>query len=278
MILLDGRKIKEEKIQELKKDIDKLERKPSLVVIQVGNDEASNIYIRNKENTALKLGCSFKHIKLDDNVSEEVLLEKIDQLNKDKMVDGILVQMPIPKTIDEKKLQNKILPYKDVDGLSDINAGLLSHNKETLIPATALGVLEMLKYYNIDVKGKHVVIVGRSNLVGKPLLSLMLNNDATVTICHSNTTNLKEVTKLADILIVAVGKKHIITDDMVKDDAVVIDVGINRENGLIYGDVDFDNISKRASYITPVPGGVGQMTTLCLYMNLYKAYMINNKQ
>ena len=276
MRLLDGKKIKLEKVEELKKEISSLKRKPGIVVIQVGNDEASNVYVKNKEKTALDLGCNFEHIKFEEDTPEDVLLGKIDKLNEDSNVDGIIVQMPLPKHLNTNLIQNRVSYKKDIDGLTDINAGLLFHNKDSLIPCTPKGIMEMLDYYNISVSGKHVVIVGRSELVGRPLMSLMLNNNATVTICHSYTNNMEKITKKADILICAVGKKHIITKEMVRKGAVVIDVGINREDGKLYGDVDFDNVKDKASYITPVPGGVGQMTVLSLYQNLLKAYRLNN--
>lgn len=277
MTILDGKRIKEEKIKELKKEISLLERKPGIAVIQVGNNQASNVYIKNKEKTSLELGCNFSHIKFKEDVKEEVILLKIDELNNDKNIDGILVQMSIPKHLNTSIIQNRIIPYKDIDGLTDINAGLLFHNKDSLIPCTPKGIMEIFKYYNIDLKGKHVVIVGRSELVGKPLMSLMINNNATVTVCHSYTSNLKEITKLADVLIVAVGKPNLINREMVKDGVIVIDVGINRENDKLCGDVNFDDIKERCSYITPVPGGVGQTTVLSLYQNLLKSYKLNNK-
>ena len=180
--------------------------------------------------------------------------------------------MPIPKHLNETLIQNRVKSYKDVDGLTDINAGLLVHNKDSLISCTPHGILTLLNYYDIKISKKHVVIVGRSNLVGKPLINLMLNNDATVTVCHSKTENLSDITKTADILIVAVGRPNFIKEDMVKDGAVVVDVGINRVDDKIVGDVDFDSVSKKVSAITPVPGGVGQMTILELFNNLYKAY------
>lgn len=277
MTILDGKKIKAEKLAELKKEIDSLKRKPGIAVIQIGNDSASNVYVKNKEKTANELGCVFHHISFDENVLEEDVLLKIDELNNDSSIDGIIVQMPLPKHLNTSIIQNRVSYEKDIDGLTDINAGLLFHNKDCLIPCTPKGILEMLKYYNIEISGKHVVIVGRSELVGRPLMSLMLNNNATVTICHSYTSNLQGITKEADILISAVGKKHVINSSMVKDGAVVIDVGINREDNKLYGDVDFDNVCNLTSYITPVPGGVGQMTVLSLYQNLIKAYRINNK-
>lgn len=276
MILLDGKRIKEEKFVELKKEISSLERRPGIAVIQVGNDSASNVYVKSKEKFGKELGCIFNHIKFDENTSEEDILKKIDELNSDKNIDGILVQMPIPKRLNSSVIQNRIIHNKDIDGLTDINAGLLFHNKDSFIPCTPKGILEMLKYYNIDISGKHVVIVGRSELVGRPLMSLMLNNNATVSICHSYTHDLKSITRMADILVVAVGKKNIIDSSMVKEGCIVIDVGINRDNGKLCGDVDFESVKDKCSYITPVPGGVGQTTVLSLYQNLLKAYRINN--
>ena len=276
MILLDGKRIKEERFDELKKEISLLKRKPGIAVIQVGNDSASNVYVKSKEKFGKELGCIFNHIKFDENTSEEDILKKIDELNIDSNIDGILVQMPIPKHLNSSVIQNRIIHNKDIDGLTDINAGLLFHNKDSFIPCTPKGIMEMLKYYNIDISGKHVVIVGRSELVGRPLMSLMLNNNATVSICHSFTHDLKSITRMADILVVAVGKKNIIDSSMIKEDCIVIDVGINRDNGKLCGDVDFESVKDKCSYITPVPGGVGQTTVLSLYQNLLKAYRINN--
>ena len=272
MFLLDGRKVKEVGLENLKSKLAKLDKTLTLAVIQIGNDPASNIYVSNKNKTATKLGCNFIHIKFDETVEEKEVLEKIDELNYDEDIDGILVQMPIPKHLNETLIQNRVKSYKDVDGLTDINAGLLVHNKDSLISCTPHGILTLLNYYDIKISKKHVVIVGRSNLVGKPLINLMLNNDAPVTVCHSKTENLSDITKTADILIVAVGRPNFIKEDMVKDGAVVVDVGINRVDDKIVGDVDFDSVSKKVSAITPVPGGVGQMTILELFNNLYKAY------
>ena len=277
-MILDGRKIRQEKFEELKKEIELLKNKPSIAVIQVGNNSTSNIYIRSKEKAAKELGCKFKHIKFEEDILEEEILTTIDKLNNDKNIDGILIQMPIPNHLNTGVIQNRVISTKDIDGLTDINAGLLFHNKDSFIPCTPKGIMEMLKYYDIDVTGKHVVIVGRSTLVGKPLSTIMLNNNATVTICHSYTSNLKDITTKADILVVAVGKKNIIDASMIKSSAVVIDVGINKEDSLLCGDVNFESAKDKCSYITPVPGGVGQMTVLSLYQNLLKAYKLNNKQ
>ncbi len=278
MELLDGKSVKKQILEELKEKITKLDRKPGLVVIQVGEDPASKVYVGQKEKMSNDLGYKYEHIKLNEKVEEKEVLDIINKLNNDDTVDGILVQMPLPKHLDSKKIQNTIDKNKDVDGLCDINAGKLSHNVDTLVPCTPKGVMDILKHYNIEVEGANVVIVGRSDLVGKPLASLMINNNATVTICHSKTKNLESFTKNADILIAAVGKKGIITSNMVKDNAVVIDVGINRVDGKLYGDVDFEGVKDKVSYITPVPGGVGQMTVAELGKNVLKAYNMNEKE
>lgn len=274
MIILDGKKLKEKKLEELKDEVSTIDEKLNLTVIQVGNDPASCIYVEQKRKMAEYVGFAFSHIKLDENIEENELINLIEKLNNDTSVTGIIVQMPLPKHINETNVQNKILYYKDIDGLSDINAGRLMHNTKSLISCTPLGIMHLLEEYNIDVASKHVVIVGRSNLVGKPLVNLFLNHDATVSICHSKTKNLSTITKQADILIVAVGKKHIITKDMIKENAIVIDVGINRIDNKLYGDVDFDNVKTKASYISPVPGGVGPMTVVEIGQNVIEAYKI----
>ncbi len=275
MIILDGKKLKQKILDELKEEVTKLLIKPKLVVIQVGEDPASSVYVKQKEKMSEYIGYNFEHIKLSSDVLEKELLTLIDKLNVDKEVSGILVQMPLPSQINAKVVQNRVIASKDVDGLTDINAGKLVHNNDTLISCTPMGIIDLLKEYNIPITGKHVVIVGRSDLVGKPLINLFLNNDATVTVCHSKTNNLESITRLADILVVAIGNKEFIKDNMVKNNAVVIDVGINRDNNKLYGDVDFDNVSRKVSYITPVPGGVGPMTVAELAKNVLKAYKIN---
>lgn len=272
MKILDGKLVKTEILKKLKKEVEKLERKPGLAVIQVGDDPASKVYVAQKEKMAKELGYKFKHIKLDKEVSQEELEATVKKINSDKTIDGLLVQMPLPKHLDSRKVQNLIKEDKDIDGLCDINAGKLTHNVDCLMPCTPKGIMDILKHYKIDVEGKNVVIVGRSDLVGKPLASMMLNAHATVTLCHSRTKNLASITKKADILVAAVGKRGIITKEMVKHKTIVIDVGINRVDGKIYGDVDFDSVKEKASYITPVPGGVGQMTVAELGENVLKAY------
>lgn len=272
MKILDGKLVKTEILKKLKKEVEKLERKPGLAVIQVGDDPASKVYVAQKEKMAKELGYKFKHIKLDKEVSQEELEATVKKINSDKTIDGLLVQMPLPKHLDSRKVQNLIKEDKDIDGLCDINAGKLTHNVDCLMPCTPKGIMDILKHYKIEVEGKNVVIVGRSDLVGKPLASMMLNAHATVTLCHSRTKNLASITKKADILVAAVGKRGIITKEMVKHKTIVIDVGINRVDGKIYGDVDFDSVKEKASYITPVPGGVGQMTVAELGENVLKAY------
>lgn len=275
MELLDGKKVRCQLLEELKEDIKGLDRPLGLTVIQVGEDPGSTVYVGQKKKLAEELGFNFNHIDLEESIKEEELLSIIDKLNEDDKVDGIIVQMPIPKHLDSKKIQNRVLPEKDVDGLTDINMGRLVHNVDSLAACTPSGIIEILNKYNIAIKGKNVVIVGRSDLVGKPLANLFLNNDATVTVCHSKTKNLKDITKTADILVAAIGRSKFITSDYVKDGAVVIDVGINRgEDGKLSGDVDFDSVKEKVSYITPVPGGVGPMTVAELMKNTYKAYMM----
>lgn len=249
---------------------------PCLAVIQIGDDSASNIYIKNKKKACLDVGIRFEHKKFDKNISQEVVINEIKKLNDDTSVNGILVQLPIPSSFNEGEIINTISPVKDVDGLTYPNVGNLVLGNDGLVPCTPLAVMELLKMYNVKLSGKNVCVVGRSNLVGKPLVQLLLRQDATVSICHSKSTDIKNHTKRADILIVAAGHPNLITKDMIKDKAVVIDVGINKENSLLCGDVSFDEVSKKASLITPVPGGVGPMTVACLLKNTLKAYKIQN--
>ena len=270
---IDGKKLQTKLKQELKEKIENLEKKLKLVVIQVGDNPASNVYIRNKKNLCEEMNILFEHIKYE-NISEENLILEIEQLNNDNNVTGILVQFPLPKEIDERKITEAIDPKKDVDGLTSQNLGKLFKKEETLIPCTALGIIKILKENQIDLTGKKVTIVGRSTLVGLPLIGLLLNENATVTICHSKTENLKEETKQADIVIVAIGKKEFITKEYIKEGAIVIDVGINRHEGKLYGDCDYNSIYDKCSYITPVPGGVGPLTVTMLVNNVYEAYKL----
>lgn len=233
---------------------------PDLAVIMVGDNSASEIYVRNKKRRAEKLGFNFEEILLPDSISESELLKEIDKLNNRDDIDGFIVQLPLPKYINEDTIVNAVNPAKDVDGFAPYNVGKLYMNDPQQVPATAKGIMLLLEKYDIDVDGKNVVIVGRSNIVGRPVASLMLNAHATVTVTHSHTKNLSEVTRQADILIVAIGRSEFITADFVKEGAVVVDVGMNRVDGKLTGDVKFDEVSPKASLITPVPGGVGPMT------------------
>ncbi len=275
---IDGKIISTKIKEELKAEIKTYMIKPCLAVIQIGNDEASNVYISAKQKACSEVGIYLKHIKFDEDSREIEIINKIIELNNDEYVHGILLQLPIPEKFNEEKLINYISRNKDVDGLTDINVGKLINNKKCLVSCTPQGIIKLLEESGVSIPGKNVVIVGRSKLVGKPLISLFLNNDATVTVCHSKTNNLKEFTKNADILVVAVGKKYLITEDMVKKDSVVIDVGINRIDGKLYGDVDYENVKNKVSLITPVPGGVGPMTVAMLLCNVNTVYKnLNNK-
>ena len=275
---IDGKIISTKIKEELKAEIKTYMIKPCLAVIQIGNDEASNVYISAKQKACSEVGIYLKHIKFDEDSREIEIINKIIELNNDEYVHGILLQLPIPEKFNEEKLINYISRNKDVDGLTDINVGKLINNKKCLVSCTPQGIIKLLEESGVSIPGKNVVIVGRSKLVGKPLISLFLNNDATVTVCHSKTNNLKEFTKNADILVVAVGKKHLITEDMVKKDSVVIDVGINRIDGKLYGDVDYENVKNKVSLITPVPGGVGPMTVAMLLCNVNTVYKnLNHK-
>ncbi len=275
MEILDGKKVSAKVREDLKLEVDNLKKegiKPKLAVIMVGNDLASKVYVRNKNKACEEIGIEYEEFLLGEKTTMEELLNVIDNLNKNQNIDGILLQSPIPKHLDINKAFRAILPEKDVDGFHPINAGKLSIGEKCFVPCTPHGVVKIIEEYNIETEGKNVVIVGRSNIVGKPLIQCMLQKNATVTVCHSKTRNLEEFTRKADILIVAIGKQKFITENMVKEGVVVIDIGINRnEEGKLVGDVDFDNVSKKASYITPVPGGVGPMTVAMLMENVVEA-------
>lgn len=278
-VILDGKKLRDKLLGELHFRTAKFDKKPKLVVILVGDNPASVIYVNNKRKFAEKAGIDSEIINYPSKVQEDELLNKIKELNEDNSVNGLLVQLPLPKHIDKSKVINTISPMKDVDCFTAVNCGkLFTGEKPYVFPCTPKGILLLLDEYNIDVEGKHVVIVGRSNIVGKPLSVMMLNRNATVTICHSKTENLSQITKTADILVSAVGKK-IIEDSMMKVDGIMIDVGIFKdENGKTRGDVDFEKVSKIASYITPVPGGVGPMTIASLMINTVELFELQNKR
>lgn len=272
MKIIDGKTIAKEIREEIKKEVMSLSRKPGLAVILVGDDPGSKVYVDNKAKVCMELGIKSFVYRLPDTTTEKELYDLVDELNKNGDVDGILVQHPIQGEADEKNVFNRIAPEKDVDGFNVINKGKLSAGLDCFVPCTPLGIVHMLKHEGIKIEGKNVVIIGRSNIVGKPLASLMLRENATVTVCHSKTENIKEVCRNADILIAALGKAKFVTEDMVKEGAIVVDVGINRVDGKLSGDVDFENVSKKVSAITPVPGGVGPMTIAMLMKNVMKAY------
>lgn len=275
MKILDGKSLSAKVKDELKGNVNSYFQTAILAVVTIGDDAASEVYVKNKKKACEYVGMSFIHLDYASCVKEEVVIKKIKQLNKDKSINGIIVQLPIPDNFNVSKIINTIDPSKDVDGLTNTQAGKLIQNEKCLIPCTPKGIMEIFKEYKIDLEGKHVVIVGRSNLVGKPLMLECLNKNATVTMCHSKTKDLKKYTKDADILVVAVGKKYLIDKTMVKKDSVIIDVGINRIDGKLYGDVN-PNVEEVCGYLTPVPGGVGPMTVSMLLKNTFEAYKNQN--
>ncbi len=244
---------------------------PHLAVVLVGENPASQVYVRNKENGCIKAGIRSTVIRLEESCTQQELEDTVKRLNEDESVHGILVQLPLPRHLDEAAVLRLIDPDKDVDGFHAMNSGRLMNGQPGFVPCTPLGVMKLLEQYGIDPKGKHAVVIGRSNIVGKPMAMLLLAANATVTICHSRTQNLAEITRQADILVAAVGRANFVTADMVRPGAAVIDVGINRVDGKIVGDVDFDAVAEVAGYITPVPGGVGQMTIAMLLANTLDA-------
>ena len=281
-MIIDGKELARKTREKLKIECDNLKKEgilPKLAVIMVGDDKASQIYVKNKSKACQEIGIKFEEYFLGNDIKQEELIELIQKLNLDKSINGILLQSPIPKSLDINEAFRIILPEKDVDGFNPINVGKLCLNQETFVSCTPYGIMKMFEEYDIDLTGKNVTILGRSNIVGKPLIQCCLNKNATVTVCHSKTKDLKEHTKNADIVISAIGKAKFVTADMIKDGDVVIDVGINRdESGKIVGDVDFEKVSSKASYITPVPGGVGPMTIAMLMNNVIKATKLQNRR
>lgn len=277
--IIDG-KVLAHKIQdELAKSVSEMKKNyqivPGLVVILVGNDPASQIYVGNKERSAVAAGFLSKTVRLPEDVSEEQLLQEVEKYNQDDQFHGILVQLPLPKHIDEKKVLLAIDPSKDVDGFHPFNMGNLWAGNGTMIPCTPAGIIKMLDAYQVDIEGKTAVVIGRSNIVGKPMAHLLMEKNATVTLAHSKTQDLATLAKTADILVVAIGRGHFVTKNFIKPGAVVIDVGMNRdENGKLIGDVDFEEVVELASLITPVPGGVGPMTITMLLEQTYKAALL----
>ncbi len=274
--IIDGKKVAEQLRKEVREEVKKLREEsgivPGLAAVLVGNNPASQIYVRNKRKACEEVGIYSEEHNLPEETTESDLLSLVERLNYDEKIHGILVQLPLPKQVNESKILKAVSPLKDIDGFHPENMGLLVEGNPRFIPCTPYGIIKLLDYYSIEIQGKEAVVVGRSNIVGKPVSLLLLHRHATVTICHSRTRTLPEVTRRADILIAAIGRARFITDDMVKEGAVVIDVGINRlPDGKLSGDVDFERVGEKASYITPVPGGVGPMTIGMLLWNTFSS-------
>jgi methylenetetrahydrofolate dehydrogenase (NADP+)/methenyltetrahydrofolate cyclohydrolase len=281
-IIIDGKNLAKKIRQELKEECDELKKNginPKLAVIMVGDDPASKVYVRNKSKACEDVGIDYEEFILKKETTQEELIELIKKLNNDNNINGILLQSPIPKHLNINEAFKSITYMKDVDGFTPSSVGKLCIGEDTFVSCTPYGVMKMFDGYNIDLTGKDVAILGRSNIVGKPLIQCCLQRNATVTVCHSKTKNLEEHTKRADVVISAIGQSKFVKEDMVKDGAVIIDVGINRgEDGKLTGDVDFENVEKKASYITPVPGGVGPMTIAMLMNNVIKAAKEQSKE
>ena len=279
--ILEGKKLAKKIRMNLKHEVEELSQAgiyPKLAVVMVGDNSSSEVYVKNKSSACRKVGIEFEEFLLSKETTEQELLELIQKLNNDKNIHGILLQSPVPKHIDINKAFRTILPEKDVDGFHPMNVGNLVIGEDCFISCTPFGVMKLLEEYEIEVEGKNAVILGRSNIVGKPMVQCLLAKNATITVCHSKTQNIHEIVQKADLVISAIGKPHFVTSDMIKEGAVVIDVGINRlEDGSIVGDVDFESVNEKASYITPVPGGVGPMTIAMLLTNVVKATKIQNK-
>ena len=272
--IIDGKRVAAKFLENIRKRASQSKEKPGLAIVLVGNNPASEIYVGAKEKTCKSVGVNCERYNLDENIKQIELLKIIDDLNQNKKIHGMIVQLPLPKRIDEKLIMDSILPHKDADGFTPVNLGNLVNDDNRLLPATARACMELIKSTGQKISGKNAVVVGRSTIVGKPTALLLLQENATVTLCHSKTKNLKEHTKNADILVVACGKAKMIKKSMVKNGAIVIDVGINRTLSGLVGDVDFENVKEVAGYITPVPGGVGPMTIAMLLDNTLKAMEI----
>lgn len=276
MVIMNGKEVSKLRNEELKQKIDasikKVGRAPSLAVILVGDDPASHIYVNSKVRQAKEVGINSIDIKLPESTSSKELADLIKKLNDDDNVDGILIQLPLPKHIKEGDMLDLVDPNKDVDGFSVLNQGKLFQNRDSILSATPKGIINLIDHYKIELEGINATVIGRSLIVGMPMAKLLLNRNATVTTCHRYTKNLVEHTKNADLIVVATGQKHLIKKDMVKEGVIIIDVGINREGNKIYGDVDYENVKEVASYITPVPGGVGPMTISALLENVYEVF------
>ncbi|MGT2958097.1 bifunctional methylenetetrahydrofolate dehydrogenase/methenyltetrahydrofolate cyclohydrolase [Streptococcus bovimastitidis] len=281
--VIDGKALAQKIQSQLAEKVQKLKSEhgivPGLVVILVGDNPASQVYVRNKERSALAAGFKSETVRLSESICQEELITIIQQYNLDQSIHGILVQLPLPSHINDKKIILAIDPKKDVDGFHPMNTGHLWSGRPLMVPCTPAGIMEMFSEYGIDLEGKHAVIIGRSNIVGKPMAQLLLDKNATVTLTHSRTRHLPQVTSQADILIVAIGQGHFVTADFVKEGAVVIDVGMNRDdNGKLIGDVEYEQVAEKASYLTPVPGGVGPMTITMLLEQTYQAALRSASQ
>ena len=280
MKIIDGKKVAAEiraKVADQVKALkDKTGKAPGLAVVLVGDDPASAVYVRNKRKACEQAGVNSYEYSLAADTSQETLLAKVEQLNREDAVDGILVQLPLPKQIDSQRVLEAISPEKDVDGFHPLNFGYLAAGKPRLPPCTPAGIIELLDYYDIGIEGKRAVVLGRSNIVGKPLAFMLLQRNATVTICHSRTRDLPEITRSADLLFAAVGRAGFVTGDMVREGTVVVDVGIHRIDGKLSGDVLFKEVERKAAWITPVPGGVGPMTIAMLLKNTVRAFQLAN--
>ena len=275
--IIDGNKIAKSILEDIKNKVKNMKEKPGLALVMVGSNPASEVYVNFKEKDSKEAGFYCERYNLDEKTSEMDLISLLNQLNNNSKIHGVLVQLPLPKQIDEKLITDSILPKKDVDGFTTVNLGSLMSEKTILAPATAIAVIHLIESTGTKIEGKNVVVVGRSNIVGKPVAMMLLEKNATVTVCHSKTKNMQEYTKKADILIVAVGKPNLIKKEMVKEGAVVIDVGINRMGNKLIGDVDFESVKEVAGFITPVPGGVGPMTRAMLMENTLKAMELAKK-
>lgn len=275
--IIDGKKIANKILADIKEKTANLRNAPKLAIVLVGNDDASLVYVRNKQKAAAQAGILTELHHLEDTTSQKTILELIDKCNQDDLVNGIIVQLPLPKHLNTNEIINRISPQKDVDGFHPYNTGLLQNNEEPyFIAATPLGIMTMLKTVTPSLSGKNVVLIGASLIVGRPLATLLLNQECTVTVTHIHTQNIKELTANADILVAACGVANMVKKDWIKDKAVLIDVGINRENGKLCGDIDFEDVKEKALAITPVPGGVGPMTVAMLLQNTYRAYLLQH--
>ena len=276
--LLDGKKVSHEKLSQLKEKVSKLNKQLGLAIIKIGNDKSSAIYVEKKKKQAEELSYHCIVISLDENVTEDKVIEEIKKLNQDNKINGIIIELPLPKHLDRDKIINSIEKSKDIDGLTLTNRMNLENNNPYLIPCTPLAILDLLEYYQISLESKEITIIGKSILVGTPLYNILKNKHLKVNLLDSKTKNIEKYTTISDIIIIAIGKKHFLKSNMIKKNAIIIDVGINSENGKICGDADFDNIKDKCLYITPVPGGIGPMTIYEAMNNVYLAYILNSNQ